>query len=97
MTSPMCLPERDPRPRRTTCGPVRTRVRSGAGPRAALIVVIIFVTAALPLAFIASGMSPTAAVSTAGAIVAFAIGATHQILGLIPAPGRRAVTRPVTA
>ena len=73
------------------CAPARAR--RTARPGATLIVVIIFVAAAVPLSLIALGMSPAGALSTAGAVTAFAIGAAHQILGLLGASGRSTTRR----
>jgi hypothetical protein len=50
--------------------------------------VIIIVAAAVPLSLIAAGMSTAYALSTAGAVAAFAIGTAHQILNLLGIPGR---------
>ena len=47
------------------------------------MIVLLFCAAAVPLGLILAGLSPTAALATAGGIAAFAVGVTHQVLGLI--------------
>jgi hypothetical protein len=72
MPSNSCLPDFPPRP-----APGRRL------PRAVLVVVIVFAAAALPLTLIGRGMPPAVALSTAGAVAAFAVGVARQILGLV--------------
>jgi VIT1/CCC1 family predicted Fe2+/Mn2+ transporter len=86
-----CLPEPDHQ-HGAGCTPARPRRRTS--PHGTLIVVIIFVAAAIPLLLISMGMAPASALSTAGAVTAFALGATHQIVGLL-ATGQRAGSRRV--
>ncbi|WP_344299955.1 hypothetical protein [Paractinoplanes deccanensis] len=58
---------------------------------------VLLVAVLVPMALIAAGMTAATAVSTSGAIAAFALGAAHQVAQLLGAPGRRAAPLPGNA
>jgi hypothetical protein len=62
------------------------------GRRTIIVIVIVFAAAAVPLGLIRAGMTPEMALATAGAVAAFAVGVTHQILGLLGGTSRPAAS-----
>jgi hypothetical protein len=90
-----CLPTSAGGRPRSGCG----HARRGRRPRwrHVVVLVVVLVAALLPVALIKTGMTPAAAMSTAGAIAAFAFGVAHQVLHLLGGTGRRAAATPGNA
>jgi fatty acid desaturase len=95
MVKTTCLPGGGPGWPETGCGHARAGGRYR--PRSVLVLVVVLVAATVPLALITAGMTPAAALSTAGAVTAFAFGVTHQVLHLLAGFGRRGAAAPVNA
>jgi hypothetical protein len=87
----VCLPEPTP-----GSGSAAAPAQGGRR-RVTLIIIILGCAAAVPLGLIRAGMSPAAALTTAGAVAAFAVGVTHQVLGLLASSLSRGAGPAVTA